>query len=70
MLWFVVIKGVFDNWLLLLLLLRFLSLFNWFPGCTTKLMLVLLLIKGWLGDRLLTSELQLFQHLNEQRLLS
>jgi hypothetical protein len=70
MLWFVVIKGVFDNRLLLLLLLGFLSLFNGFSGCTTKLMLVLLLIKGWLGNGLLARELKLFQHLNEQRLLS
>jgi len=44
MLWFVVIKGVFDNWLLLLLLLGLLSLFNGFPCGTTELMLILLLI--------------------------
>ncbi len=70
MLWFVVIKGVFVKWLLLLLLLVFLSLFNGFPGGTpSHHLLWVLIVIGVLGW-LLIAKLQLFQHLHKQRLLS
>lgn len=67
MLWFVVIKGVFVNLLLLmLLLLGFLSIFYGLPGGASVRVLLVIRVLGWL----LTRELQLFQHLYEQGLLT